>query len=463
MMIICVALGAGLFFGVDRMWLKRVPETTDEQVTLSKIEKAQKIIQESYVDKVDADKLMDGALKGMVAALNDPYSVYMDKDASKQFNESLHSSFSGIGAEITKQDGQFVVVSPLKESPAEKAGLKPNDVIKKVDGDEVASLTIYELTSKIRGPKGSRVQLNIERGQSEKELTVTVVRDDIPIETVSHSVFEQDGVKTGYIEITTFAEGTGQDVQKALEKLEKEEITGLILDVRGNPGGLLSSVEEVLDPFITDRKPFMYVEERNGNREPLTAKTKEKKEYPAVVLIDGGSASAAEILAAAMREVEGTTLIGTKTFGKGTVQQSLDLGDGSQMKLTVSKWLTPDKRWIHKKGIEPTIEVVQPDIFSLSPLQSAVILKKGMNDERIASLQRLLEGLGYEIDRKDGYFNTKTEEAVMKFQKTAGLKETGEVNTSTLKKLEETLTAYQENANHDHQLQSALDFLGKNQ
>lgn len=459
MILICMVLGAGVYYSADRWIVKRASE--EASIEQSKIEKAQQIIQQSYVEKVDQDLLLDGALKGMVEALGDPYSVYMDEQASKQFHDSLDSSFSGIGAEITQQEGSFIIVAPLKGSPAEKAGLKPNDVITKVDNEEIDGLTIYDLTSKIRGPKGSRVQLGILRGEAEKSLTINVVRDDIPVETVSHQLYEREGAKAGYIEIKTFGEGTGKDVKAALDDLEKEQLSGLIIDVRGNPGGLLSSVEEVLGNFITNKKPFMYVEERSGKREALTSASENKKEYPVVVLIDEGSASASEILAAAMYEVEGYTLIGTKTFGKGTVQQSLELGDGSQMKLTVSKWLTPDKRWIHRKGIQPTLEVVQPEIFELSPVQSSIVLKKGMNDERVASLQRLLDGLGYEIDRTDGYFSGKTEKAIRDFQKKSRLKETGEVNTSTLKKLESTLELYKKNPNHDHQLQSAIEFIAR--
>ncbi|MBM7580097.1 S41 family peptidase [Jeotgalibacillus terrae] len=459
MIILCMVLGAGVYYSADRFLIKRVPE--EVSVEKSKIEKAQQIIQDSYVEKVDEQVLLDGALKGMVAALGDPYSVYMDEQASKQFHQSLDSTFSGIGAEITQEEGKFLIVAPLKDSPAEEAGLKPNDVITHVDNEEIIGLTIYELTAKIRGPKGSRVQLGIERGESEKSLTINVVRDDIPVETVTHKMYERDGNKTGYIEIKTFGEGTGKDVKAALEDLEKSELAGLIVDVRGNPGGLLSSVEEVLSHFITDKKPFMYVEQRSGKREALTSATKSKKEYPVTVLIDEGSASASEILAAAMYEVEGYTLIGTTTFGKGTVQQSLELGDGSQMKLTVSKWLTPDKRWIHKKGIQPTLEVVQPDLFELSPVQSSIILKRGMNDERVSALQKLLIGLGYEVDRTDGYYSNSTEKAILAFQKKSNLKETGEVNTSTLKKLSATLEDYKKNPNHDHQLQSAIEFIAR--
>ncbi|TDL32564.1 PDZ domain-containing protein [Jeotgalibacillus sp. S-D1] len=465
LMITCVLVGAALFFAIEQIWFKNTQEQQANQPeveeALAKLQKAQNLIKDSYVEQVDSSKLLDGAIQGMVASLDDPYSVYMDKETSKQFEQSLDSSFSGIGAEVTKEGEDFVIVSPFKGSPAEEAGLKPNDKIISVDGKSVQSLTLYEVTAKIRGPKGSKVEIGINRGDREKDLKIVVKRDEIPIETVHSDRMKTDNGTIGYIEITTFAEGTANDLKDELTKLETEGINGLILDVRGNPGGLLSSVHEIMDQFVTGKKPFMHIEERTGEREPLKSVLKEKKDYPVVTLIDGGSASAAEILAAGMQEVEGYPLIGEKTFGKGTVQQSFELGDGSQMKLTMSKWLTPNKRWIHKKGIEPTIAVKQSPVYGLVPLQSAVVLKKGMNDEKVAVLQNILNGLGYEVDRTDGYFSTSTEKAITAFQKKSGLKENGEANTATLTELDKAIQSYKDNPKNDLQLQSALQFISE--
>ncbi|WP_245153952.1 S41 family peptidase [Jeotgalibacillus proteolyticus] len=467
LMITCMVLGAALFFAVEHLVLKKGEghQTKEAEVTetLKKLQKAQNLITESYVEKVDSAKLLDGAIQGMVASLGDPYSVYMDEETSRQFEQSLDSSFSGIGAEVTKEGEDFIIVDRFKGSPAEKAGIKPNDKIKTIDGKSIQSLTLYQVTAKIRGPKGSKVQIGVERGDHAKDLVITVTRDDIPIETVHSKRFKKGNGYIGYLEITTFAEGTAKDLKEELTRLEAEGIDGLILDVRGNPGGLLSSVHEVLDEFVTGKKPFMHIEKRNGDREPLKSVLKEKKDYPIATLIDGGSASAAEILAAGMQEVEGYPLIGVTTFGKGTVQQSFDLGDGSQMKLTMSKWLTPNKKWIHKKGIAPTLEVMQPPVFELVPLQSAVVLKKGMNNEKIAVLQNMLNGLGLDVDRTDGYFSASTEKAVQNFQKTVGLTQNGEANTATLNELDKAIQSYKENPKNDHQLQSAIEFITKNE
>jgi len=460
-------IGAALFFAVEHLLLKGGEtdraQPAEVSETFEKLQKAQKLIMESYVEDVETGKLLDGAIQGMVSSLGDPYSVYMDQETSKQFEQSLDSSFSGIGAEVTKEGEDFIIVSPFKGSPAEKAGLKPNDKIKTVDGNSVQSLTLYEVTAKIRGPKGSKVEIGVQRGDRAKDLVITVKRDEIPIETVHSERFKTPEGHIGYLEITTFAKETAQDLKAELAKLESEGIDGLILDVRGNPGGLLSSVHEVLDQFVTNKKPFMHIEERSGEREPLESVLTEKKPYQIVTLINGGSASAAEILAAGMQEVEGYPLIGETTFGKGTVQQSFELGDGSQMKLTMSKWLTPNKRWIHKKGIEPTLQVTQPPVFDLVPLQSAVVLKKGMNDEKVAVLQNMLNGLGYKVDRTDGYYSASTEKAVQTFQKKAGLKDNGEANTATLSELDKAIQTYKENPEHDHQLQSAIEFLNQNE
>ncbi|GLH64300.1 S41 family peptidase [Parageobacillus sp. G301] len=433
--------------------------TNDDEKELKKVEQAYELIKNRYVEKVDDDKLIQGAIQGMISTLNDPYSVYMDEETSEQFTESLDSSFEGIGAEVSMINGKVTIVAPIKNSPAEKAGLKPNDQILRVNGESLEGLDLYEAVLKIRGKKGTTVQLDVLRPGVKEVIKVKVVRDEIPIETVYDSVKTYNGKKVGYLEVTSFSENTAQDFKKKLAKLESEHIDGLIIDVRGNPGGYLQSVEEILKQFIPKDKPYVQIEERNGDKQRFYSDLTEKKPYPIAVLIDKGSASASEILAGAMKEAGGYKLVGETSFGKGTVQQAIPMGDGSNIKLTLYKWLTPDGHWIHKKGIKPDVEVKQPDYFHVSPLHIEKELSFDMNNEQVKSAQQMLKGLGFDPGRTDGYFSKETESAVKAFQKANKLPQTGKIDKNTAEVLQAKVMDDIRSDNNDVQLKTAMKVL----
>jgi carboxyl-terminal processing protease len=436
---------------------KETAPASDEE--MKKVQQAYELIKSRYVEKVDDDKLIEGAIQGMISTLNDPYSVYMDEETSQQFTQSLDSSFEGIGAEVSMIDGKVTIVAPIKNSPAEKAGLKPNDQILKVNGESLEGLDLYEAVLKIRGKKGTTVQLDILRPGVKEVIKVKVVRDEIPIETVYDSVETYNGKKVGYLEVTSFSENTAQDFKKKLAKLEAEHIDGLIIDVRGNPGGYLQSVEEILKQFIPKDKPYVQIEERDGDKQRFYSDLTKKKPYPIAVLIDKGSASASEILAGAMKEAGGYKLVGETSFGKGTVQQAIPMGDGSNIKLTLYKWLTPDGHWIHKKGIKPDVEVKQPDYFHVSPLHIEKTLAFDMNNEQIKNAQQMLKGLGFDPGRTDGYFSKKTEVAVKAFQKANKLPQTGKIDKNTAEVLQAKVMDAIRNKDHDVQLKTAMKVL----
>lgn len=429
--------------------------------SLEKVEQAYSLIFNSYVEKVEEKKLVEGAIKGMLSTLDDPYSVYMDKETAKQFNDTLQSSFEGIGAEVSTVDGKIMIVSPFKNSPAEKAGLKPNDQILKVDGESIEGLDLYEATLKIRGKKGTAVELEIERKGLKEPLKVKVVRDEIPQITVHADMKKVNGEKVGYLEITSFSEDTSKEFKKELKALEKEGMDSLLIDVRGNPGGLLSSVEEVLRELIAKDKPLYQIEERSGEKTRFFSALEKVKDYPIGVLTDKGSASASEILAGALKEAGGYPIIGEKTFGKGTVQQAVPMGDGSNIKLTLFKWLTPDGNWIHKKGVVPTVEVSQPAIFDTHPIQAEKPLKLDMNNEQVKNAQEILSGIGFEPGRTDGYFNEATETAVKAFQRKNDMKVTGIIDAKTAAALEDAARAEMKKEENDIQLQTALRLMAR--
>ncbi|WP_108669023.1 S41 family peptidase [Peribacillus acanthi] len=431
----------------------------EEGVQLSKVEKAYELISKHYVEEVDEGKLEEGAIEGMLETLKDPYSVYMDKETAKQFNDSLDSSFEGIGTEIGMEDGKIIIVSPYKNSPAEKAGLKPKDQLLKVNGESLEGLDLFETSMKIRGKKGTKVTIEVKRAGVSDPIKLEVVRDTIPIETVHKAIKEENGKNIGYLEITSFSQNTSKDFKKSLKELEEQNISGLLIDVRGNPGGLLDSVQEMLALLIPSDKPYLLIEERNGNRQEFYTDLKEKKPYPIAVLIDKGSASASEIMAGALAEAGGYPLIGEKTFGKGTVQQAVPMGDGSNIKLTLFKWLTPEGNWIHKKGIKPTIEIHQPALFSSHPLNVEKTFKRDMTHEQIENAQGMLRGLGYQTSRQDGYFDLKTEIAVKAFQKQNGLTATGVLDKKTAAALENTVLSRVNDEAYDVQLKAAIRYL----
>lgn len=428
---------------------------------LDKVGKAYELILSSYVEPVDEEKLVEGAIQGMLSTLEDPYSVYMDKEMAKQFTETLESSFEGIGAEVSMVEGKIVIVAPFKDSPAEKAGLKPNDQILSVDGESVEGLDLYEATLKIRGEKGTKVKIEIARKGLKDPLVVEVKRDEIPQITVYGDVKKQGTKNIGYIEITSFSEETAKEFKTQLSSMEKQGIQGLVIDVRGNPGGLLTSVEEILKEFVSKEKPYVQIEKRNGEKLRYFSSLEKDKPYPVAVLIDQGSASASEILAGALKEAEGYTLVGEKTFGKGTVQQAVPMGDGSNIKLTLFKWLTPDGNWIHKDGIKPNMEVKQPAIFHTHPLQVVKPLEKDMNNEQVQNAQQMLAGLGFAPGREDGYFSEVTETAVKAFQQKNGLPASGKIDTQTAGALEQAVIAEMKKEKNDIQLQAALRFIAR--
>ncbi|MFS0865019.1 S41 family peptidase [Fredinandcohnia sp. 179-A 10B2 NHS] len=473
-MVLTFLLGSGVTFltvqlldkGNDQPLVQQ-PAPTDNQgdqkesegSELSKISQAYNLILSSYVEKVDEDQLIEGAIQGMVGTLEDPYSAYMDEETAAQFNDSLESSFEGIGAEVSMVEGKVTIVAPFKDSPAEKAGLKPNDQIIKIDGESIEGLDLYEAVLKIRGEKGTDVILQVMRPGVTDLMEVKVTRDTIPIETVYTSVKEFKNKKVGYIEITSFAQKTAEDFVVGLSELEDQKIEGLVIDVRGNPGGLLESVEEILKQLITKEKPYVQIENRDGQKQRFFSTLEEQKKYPIVVLTDQGSASASEILAGALKEAGGYDIVGEKTFGKGTVQQARDMGDGSNLKLTMFKWLTPDGNWIHKKGIEPTVEAKQPEFFYANPIQFESELALNMNNEKIKNAQVMLKGLGFDPGRVDGYFSEETVKAVKAFQVANDLEETGKIDEKTAARLETKVIEAIRDDKNDQQLKKAIEVL----
>nr|WP_052659603.1 S41 family peptidase [Bacillus alveayuensis] len=422
------------------------------QQGFDKLVEAYEILEKNYVEDIDQQVLIEGAIKGMVESLGDPYTTYMDVEESKGFHETISSSFEGIGAEVTEKNGKITVVSPIKGSPAEKAGLKPEDQIIEVDGQNIEGMSVHEAIMLIRGAKGTKVELKIER-KGIGVINLTITRDTIPIQTVYTDVTDD---KIGKIQITRFSEKTGQELAEALMDFEKQQVKGIIIDLRQNPGGLMDQAIAMTDMFLNKGDTILQVEQKDGTVETFKAENPSVVKVPVVVMTDNGTASAAEIMAAALHESANIPIVGEKTFGKGTVQNAQDFTDGSSIKYTIAKWLTPSGNWIHEKGLKPQFEVSLPEYANISYLDPNITLKEGDSSPEVKTAEEMLKAIGYQV-KVDGFFDHDEEKVVLSFQAEQKLTETGQIEGETTTKLMELVR--NKILENDTQMKKAIEVL----
>lgn len=330
-----------------------------------------------YYTKLDKDELLNAGIEGMIRYLNDPYSTYMDTEESDEFNQEIEGSFVGMGVEIRKEkDGSVKIVTIFEGSAAEKYGFKVDDLIIKVDGKDVTKLDISSVSKLIKGKEGTKVKITIKRDG--KEQTIELTRSNVDIPSVSSKTFDKNNKKIGYIRINVFAKNTGEQFEKHLNKMKDNNISNLIIDVRGNSGGYLTVVTDIASHFL-DNSKTVYRLETKGIERKIFATGNNKYNGNVVMLVDGGSASASEILASSLNENNNVELIGTKTYGKSTVQKAYTLSNGATVKYTIQSWKTAKGNDINKKGINPTKEVKLDSKYTKDPsdnsdnqLQSAI-------------------------------------------------------------------------------------------
>ena len=332
--------------------------TKDEAEWLAAYEK----IRDNYYEDLSEDNLVGSAIDGMINSLEDPYSYYLNESDTSSFNQRLNGTYIGIGVTILHDDNnENQVVEIVDGSPAKKAGLKVGDIFLSIDGNNVRNLSLPEVSSFMRGSVGDKHSFVLLRDGN--EVKVNVVLGEVILSSVSSKIIEGNNKNVGYINISTFAANTYTQFNKNLKSLEKEKIDSLIVDVRGNPGGHLSQVQDILSLFF-DKKTVLYRIENKGKVEKVYATTKDKRKYDVVVLIDSESASASEILASCFKEnYKNATIIGTTSYGKGTVQKTYELSNGSSLKYTAEKWLTSKGKWINGIGVEPDIKVELPEEY----------------------------------------------------------------------------------------------------
>lgn len=330
-------------------------------IDLKKLINVYDTIESNYYGDLDKHELIDSAIDSMIDSIGDDYTTYTDNNATNTFLEDLEGTYEGIGCMVSMTENkEIIVVSTFDDGPAKKAGLEPNDIILKIDDQEFRDKTSEDMANYVKESNKSEITLTVKRGEEEKEIIIK--REKVEVPSVTSKVIEKDDKKIGYMDISIFSAVTYNQFKKQLEDLENKNIEGLIIDVRNDTGGYLSSVTDISSLFLKKGK-VIYQLEDNKTKEKIKDTTKEHREYPVAVLINGASASASEILAATIKESYGGIVIGTNSYGKGTVQKTKTLPDGSMIKYTAQKWLTPKGNWINDVGVEPTT-VVELDILN---------------------------------------------------------------------------------------------------
>lgn len=335
--------------------LQHINEGIISSDTETKLSYLKKLIDETYLHDIKEKDLNEGIYKGYVEGLGDQYSAYYDKKETKELSESLDGSFSGIGAVMTQDasSGVITITQVYDDSPAKKAGIKAGDILYRVEEKTVTGKDLDKVVSWIKGKKGTKVNLTLLRGTNSDKIKVTATCDVINVETVKYKVLEN---QIGYISISEFDSVTGAQFAKALKQLQKKNIEGLVVDLRNNPGGSLSTVCDILDSILP-KGLIVYTKDKNGKKEEYTSDEKHRLNLPMSVLVNGQSASASEIFAGAVQDYGKAEIIGTQTYGKGVVQNLFDLKDGTCVKLTTSEYFTPKGRNIDGKGITPDVKI----------------------------------------------------------------------------------------------------------
>jgi carboxyl-terminal processing protease len=324
------------------------------------------IVQKNYVDSVSTKQLIEGAINGMLTSL-DPHSAYLTPDLYRELQVDTQGSFGGLGIEITVKNGILTVVSPIEDTPAFRVGIKPGDQILKIEGEFTKDMSLVEAVKKMRGPKGTKVTLTLRREGVPELFDVAVTREIIQIQSVKSRPLEKG---YGYVRVTQFQERTDEDLEKAIDRMSKQsggKLEGLVIDLRNNPGGLLTQAVRVSDLFL-DSGMIVYTDGRLDSQKQryYAHKRKSHVDCPMVVLVNGGSASAAEIVAGALQDHRRALILGTQTFGKGSVQTILPLGDNSALRLTTARYYTPRGRSIQATGITPDI-IMTNEVASAKP------------------------------------------------------------------------------------------------
>lgn len=454
------------------IWLSMTPlissTSKDAANYTTLIDEAQSLITEEGIYSVSKEDLLEGALKGMTNAIKDPYSMYYTEEEAKMHRQSLASERVGIGIELTEANNSFIIISAIKKSPAYKAGVLPLDELVQVDQTRLEGKSMKEVLTLLQGGDGETVEITVFRPSAARHYNFRLKREKLPNQTVEWSVVKERDHKVGIIEVHLFGESTSEEWVRAIKSLQEEKAEALLIDLRDNPGGYLQATTEMLGTFSTKEKLFAYMENAKGELLALQTKVNESlstdtvsflQELPIVILQNGGSASAAEVFTSALKEWDKATIIGEKSFGKGTVQETWPLSNGGEMKLTTHKWLTVAREWIHGVGLTPHI-MEEPN--PLRQLQYQLIInnyKKEDFSSDIAFVQQVLAALGFSVARTDGYFDDSTEDAIRQYRKHFKLVDGNSIDEIFLAHFMHNFQVEKGNRDNDPQYAMGISFL----
>lgn len=454
-----------VFFSFSSLVIAEEDETyLNEQINFMK--QLIRYIETNYTDEVTYEQLVNGAFKGLLKEL-DPYSTYfINREAYNNFVETVSGEFSGIGVMLEARNDECFIISPIFDSPAYKAGILSGDVIVEVDGKDVTALSISDIANMTRGESNTKVMIGVKRQGQSDIIRFEIIREIIKTDSVSTEIKENH---IGYIRILSFDSNTGEEFKEALEVLKDQGIKSLIIDLRDNGGGFINTALEVAEQIVP-MGPMMHFEKKGEIIQTYYSKTPQI-DLPVAVLVNGGTASASEILAGAIQDTDIGTIIGTKTFGKGSAQDVINLGNGGGMKLTVNYFLTPNKNKIHGTGIIPDIVIKQEKSNELDALSKEVkgfapMIEKekpGLNDKglNVYGAQQRLKVLGYSDVVATGIMDEITVNAIKHFQNAQGLFGYGILDYTTKDHLNEEIAKYIGNLDKDAQLEKAMEILAK--
>lgn len=424
----------------------------------AELQQANQIISENYFGEIDQQQLQAGAISGAVQALGDRHSSYLTPEETADFRERLESSFEGIGAMIQALDEKVIISDVLENSPAETAQLQPNDQIQAVDGNSVTGQSLDEVISQVKGPAGSNVTLTIWRNG--EVIDVELTRASITQESAKTNVDLDENAGYGYIDMRqSFGSETAAEFAQALSALGA--VQTLVIDLRDNPGGYLQAVSDILDLLVSKEEPYVIIEDKNGEQRPFVSKLATNANYEYVILVNENTASAAEIMTAALQQLANATVVGKQTYGKGTVQQQFELLNGGVLKLTVEKWLTPNGTSIDGVGITPDIEISPSIYYQLPSVILSETIKVGEANTQVLTTQYMLQEAGYSLSAIDGVFSEALVPVLQQFQSDQGIEITGVIDVPTANAINRILKTYLSDESHDIQLQKAIEVVGK--
>lgn len=461
-----IVVGASFYLGT---FVNQAPTTVDSNPVFSEIMEQ---LMNNHYTQPNKDDLWQGAIDGMLDSVNDPYTSYFDYDEFVSYQNGFGEDYVGIGVTVQYHDERIVVEEVKPNSPADNAGILPNDIIVEVDGEDITDLPFYDAIQNVIGEENTEVSVGVVRSGFDNIITFTMTREVIENSTVYYTHY-LEGTKTiGYIKVTKFGDETATLFEEAITALETLGIDGLVIDMRNNPGGHLYTVIDMLQQLLVDDQREMFSIEYYSNsqfiRDEFYGKLDEKKTYEIVTLINGNSASAAEVFASAMKEHGEYPVVGTTSFGKGTMQTDVKLqqDDEDLIHLTIGKWITANGNWVHFDG--GTNGVVPTNESKLTRIELAYKLFMA-NDEKLVydtvdprteNLQIILNEMGYTV-RTDGYFDQATKDAIIDIQTTNSLSLTGDVDSEVLVYINQFLDTFKDDYKNDTQLATAIDLFNE--